>query len=46
MLSYDPPSVGGLADADQGQIPVAMFSLIGQESDRYGAGAPAWGRCG
>ena len=28
VLSYDPPSVGGLADADQGQIPVAMFSLI------------------
>ena len=28
VLSYDPPSTGGLADADQGQIPVAMFSLI------------------
>ena len=28
VLSYDPPSVGGLADADQGQIPVPMFSLI------------------
>ena len=27
VLSYDPPSSGGLADADQGQIPVAMFSL-------------------
>ena len=27
VLSYDPPSVGGLADADQGQIPVAMFAL-------------------
>ena len=28
VLSYDPPSTGGLADADPGQIPVAMFSLI------------------
>ena len=28
VLSYDAPPVGGLADADQGQIPVAMFSLI------------------
>ena len=28
VLSYDPPPTGGLADQDQGQIPVAMFSLI------------------
>ena len=28
VLSYDPPSTGGLADADQGQISVATFSLI------------------
>ncbi len=28
VLSYDPTSAGGLADADQGQIPVAMFALI------------------
>ena len=28
VLSYDLPSAGGLADADQGRIPVAMFSLI------------------
>ena len=28
VLSYDPPSAGALADADQGRIPVAMFSLI------------------
>ena len=28
VLSYDPPSMGGLADADQGQMPVTMFALM------------------
>ena len=28
VLSYDPPPTGGLADQDQGQIPVTMFSLM------------------
>ena len=38
VLSYDPPLTGGLADADQGQIPVATFSLmVSNRTD----GAPA-----
>ena len=46
VLSYDPPSTGGMADADQGPESCRDVLTDRQQLDRYGSSAPARGRGG